>query len=213
MLTVTNSTYPGTLKGAYWWYDYEATFQAKIDKDIPKSKQSFRIVVRSESNFNGVILKISKTEFQPYLLYDGTIIKDSDSHQRLPTILNEGEWIKVKVLVQGNNVDIFINEYKLEYKIPTKVFDKVESSVLSRDAVDIDDIEESDERIQQSIEILAMQDSAAKKEAMKTIKTFLIAGAIPPYSKVILEYQKGSIGFMQDGREKAHFRDFRIKRI
>lgn len=214
MLTVYNSVYPGTLKGAYWWYDYEVSFHTKIDKDTRnRSGQSFNVVVRSESNFNGIILKISKTDFQPYFLYDGTMIKDTDGHQKLPTILSDGEWIKVKLIVKGNNIDILINDYDLQYKIPTKVFDKVEISVLSKDLVNIEEIENSNNQILNAIEILNMQESAAKKEAMKTIKSFLSNNLIPPYTKVILEYQKGSVGFMEEGREKAHFRDFRIKRI
>ncbi len=214
MLSVTNSAYPGTLKGAYGWYDYEISFWAKIDKDTHKDRQNFSLAIRSESNFNGIMLQITKSHIRPHFLYNGTFIVDNENTQQLPTILKPNEWIKVKVFVQGNNVDIFIDDYKVQYKIPTKVFD-VENKVMSKGTISLEEIEESHNQIKakhnQVLDILAMPESPARDEAIKTIEP--IMNSIPPFTRVIFEYQKGSIGFRESGSECAHFRDLRVKKI
>jgi hypothetical protein len=214
MLTVTNSTIPATLKGAYWWYDYEITFEAKIEGESPPHRQNFTIVIRSENNFNGIMLQITKTHMRPHFIYQGTFIIDNEASQLLPTTLRENEWIKVKMTVKGNIVDIYINDYQLRYNIPTKIF-SVENNIMSKGTITLEEIQTSDSDIkskQRRIgEILSMPPSAARDQAVQTIES--IANTIPPYSNIILEYQKGSVGFRESGEEKAHFREFKAKRI
>ena len=206
MLSVTNSDYPGILKEAYWWYDYEISFETKIEKT--HRSQNFTVVIRSESNFDGVMLQITRTHLRPHFIYNGTFIRDAEAEEQLPTILPLDEWIKVKLIVKGKDVDMYIDGYKLQYKIPTKVFE-VTNDILSRGSVTIDDLEDNQKELTTIKDILSMPESPAKVVAMQTIS----ATSIPPYSKIILEYQKGSVGFREAGREKAHFRDFEIKRI
>ncbi|HSW88864.1 MAG TPA: hypothetical protein VLG12_06905 [Candidatus Saccharimonadales bacterium] len=204
MLSVTNSTYPAILKEAYWWYDYEVSFETKIEKG--SRNPNFAVVIRSESNFDGIMLQITRSQLRPHFIYKGTFIVDTDAEEQLPTVLAVDEWIKVKLIVKGNNVAIFIDGYELQYKIRTYI-GEVTNDLLSGNTVTLDEIKKSNAKVTRIKEVLSMPDSETKNTLLEGI------GVIPGYSTVILEYQKGSVGFREAGREKAHFRDFKIKRI
>lgn len=214
MLCVTNSPNPGTLKGAYSWYDYEVSFWTKMDGNSKTDNPNFCVVIRSENNFNGIMLQVTKSRIRPHFLYNGMFIIDNESAQRLPTTLKLDEWIKVKLIVKGNNVDLFINGYELQYKIPTKVFN-VANDVMAKGTVTLKEIESSHDEIadkhNQVLDILAMPASPAREEAVKTIGS--IMKSVPPFTRIILEYQKGSIGFRESGQEQTYYRDFKAKKI
>lgn len=217
MLSVTNSGYPGTLKGAYGWYDYEFSFLSKIDKDVPKENQNFSVVVRSENNLNGVMLQIGKTHLRPHLLFNGSYIRDTESDTQLPTVLKEDTWYKIKIKVTGNNIDVSVDNYKINYKIPTKVLNNVDNRLLSKTSTLKDlDVSDRDFKTKQDA-IFKLYDQAftMQKGADKDTK---IAEAnkqysdLPQSTKVVLEFQKGSVGFRESGVEQAYFRNVLVKK-
>lgn len=217
MLSVTNSTYPGTLKDAYSWYDYEISFLAKIDKDVDLNSQNFSVVVRSENTLNGVMLQITKTHLQPHLLYNGTYILDKENFLQLPTVLKPDEWIKVKLSVRGNGIDIWLYSYKLQYKIPTKVYE-VENVLLRRDLT-IKEMEQNNSKVEdQRIEIIAMLSRIQKikdpkEKELEVAKFDEAMKNFPTTTRVILEFQKGSVGFREASSEHAYFRNLTVKKI
>lgn len=223
MLSVTNSDYPGTLKAAYSWYDYEITFLAKMDDGVAPERQNFSFVVRSEDNYNGVMFQITRTHVYPHLLYNSTYIKDTENDQRLPTVLSSGDWINVRVVVLGSVVEIYLDRFKTSYKIPSLVINYGRSDLLARGSVNLKEVQDVNttvaEKYSRISSILRMASSPAKEEAMKTIGNIFdeinkdSSGYSVSYSKVLLEYQRGSVGFGESGLEHAFFKDFKIKRI
>lgn len=223
MLSVTNSDYPGTLKAAYNWYDYKISFLAKMDDEIVPERQNFAFVVRSEDNYNGVMFQITKTHIYPHLLYNSTYIKDTENDQQLPTVLNPGEWINVRVVVLGNTAEIYLDGFKASYKIPSLVINYGRSDLLARHSINLKEIQDVNATVTEKYNrisgILRMTPSPAKEEAMKTIGNIFeeinkdSSGYSVSYSKILLEYQRGSVGFRESGPEHAFFKDFRIKRI
>ncbi|OGG14029.1 hypothetical protein A2773_05775 [Candidatus Gottesmanbacteria bacterium RIFCSPHIGHO2_01_FULL_39_10] len=223
MLSVTNSDFPGTLKASYSWYDYEVSFLAKMDDGVAPERQNFAFIVRSEDNYNGVMFQITKTHVYPHLLYNSTYIKDTENDQRLPTVLSSGDWINVRVVVLGNIVEIYLDRFRASYKIPSLVINYGRSDLLARGSVNLKEIQDVNatvtEKYSRISSILRMAPSPAKEEAMKTIGNIFdeinkdSSGYSVSYSKVLLEYQKGSVGFRESGPEHAFFKDFKIKRI
>jgi hypothetical protein len=217
MLSVTNSGYPGILKDIYGWYDYEISFLAKIsDKN---ETPNFSIIVRSENNFNGIMFQVTKTHFLPHILYNGTFILDKDKYEQLPTVLNTNEWIPVKIIVKGNNVDMWIYNYKLQYRILSKVYN-VENRLLGNNPPSLQEIELSNTLIQEAIQkvideinrVSQMPDGAEKNKEFSSISDHAQEN-IPANTRIVLEYQKGSIGFRAFGNEHTCIRKLKIKRI
>lgn len=220
MLSVTDSYYPGTLKGAYGWYDYQVTFWAKIDGDVPSSLQNFSIAIRSENSLNGIMLQITKTHCIPYLLYNGTYIRDEDNSQMLRTTLKTNTWIQVKIIVKGNNADVWVDNYHVQYKIETRVFNAVDTSLLSVSKTPtLKEIRQSNDDIQaKRAEIIKKAETGEKltsEEDKKNLWSELSAeiAKIPSNTRIVLEYQKGSFGFRESGKERAYFRNLSVSKI
>ena len=220
MLSVSNSYFPGILKAAYGWYDYEISFQAKMSSNVPDERQNISFVVRSENSLNGILFQISKENFNPFLLYNETLIFDEERSSHLRTVLRPDVWIPVKIIVKGNNVDISVDNYHVEYRIVTKVFNAVENNLLVRgSAPTLRQIVDSNTRIQtMQSEIISKVtgiDSIVNEEEKRTAWAEVSAdiAKIPPSTRVILEYQKGSVGFRQADVENTFFRNLTVKRI
>jgi hypothetical protein len=217
MLSVTNSEYPGTLKGAYGWYDYELNFLVKIESEVIESNQNFSVAVRSDNNLNGVMLQITRTHMKPHLLFNGTYIRDTENDIQLPTILKTNIWHKVRIRVVGGNIELIIDNYKVSYKIPTKVLN-VENQKLSRTTT-MRDVVESNRKIESLQKDLyelfdaaqKMPEGDEKKNAFGKIDESV--NKMPAFAKVVLEYQKGSIGFRESGSEHAYFRKVMVKKL
>lgn len=214
MLSVTNSIFPGILKEAFGWYDYEITFLTKINSKVKAGRQNFSVIVRSENNFNGVMLQVTSTHLRPHLLYNGTYILDTEKDEQLPTVLPSSVWIPVKILVVGNNIDLWIYNHKLNYKIPTKIYDVENTLLTSGQTLTINKLEESKRKIENRwmklVEINKMPSSQNKfSEQDKLVKDL----TDNPSSKVLLEFQKGSVGFREWGEEHAYFRNLKVKKI
>jgi len=214
MLSVTNSNYPGTLKSVYSWYDYDISFLAKIGKQNSDELQNLGVFVRSENNLNGVMLQITKTHVRPHLLYEGTYILDSEI--QLPTVLKEEDWIKVRLIVKGNEIELWLFGHKILYKIPNEVIN-VDNNKLGR-TIALKDARKSHDEIDK-LQIKAInlyqesRSEASKDEKEKKFKEAKrIFDSIPAYTKIILEYQKGSVGFRQAGDEHSFYRNVVVKK-
>ncbi len=218
MLSVTNSPYPGVLKDAYHWYDYELNFLARIAEDVRhKYKQNFTFVVRAEDNYNGIMFQITKTHINPHLLYNSTYIRDTENNMQLPTILKPGIWMKVKVIVVGNLIDIYIDDFKLSYKVPSKIIAYVRKDLLTK-TPELKDLQGRSEMIEKVInEFVSTKqwdESPAKEEALEKLDAQVNEiTASGPYDKVVLEYQKGSVGFRESGEEHAFIKDFKLSKM
>lgn len=215
MLCVTNSDLPGTLKSAYEWYDYELNFSAKMTRDGTKIKQMIGIVVRSENNNNGIFLQFSKKEFRPHLLHDGKYYLDAKKIEPLKILLKHNTWIKFHIIIKGDNIDIWIDDFKLHYRIPALSLN-VQNNLLFGDR-QLSELEESNNEIQKKIniwikkydEILKEPDSAKKETMRKELDT----KEIPQNTRIIMEYPRGSIGFRESGEEKTCFRNVKLTKI
>ena len=220
MLSVTNSGFPGILKDAYTWYDYEMQFKALIPKDINHDKQNFTFVVRAEDNYNGVMFQVTKTHINPHLIYDSTFIRDIESNLPLPTILKTNSWISVKVRVNGDQVDIFIDDFKVGYRISSNILNFVRKDLLSMTA-DLSDLKKSNAEMESALDDLStaqkIEDDSRRefevKQAREKLDSYIRAAGPAGFTKVILEYQKGTVGFRESGTEKSYIKDFRLKKI
>lgn len=213
MLSISNSSFPGTLKETYTWYDYEINVLVKID-----AGQDFGVTVRSENNLNGILVCLNKREISVFLLYQGTFILDDKNKNFLPTTIKEGVWTRCKLVVKGNNIDMWISNYKiLSYKIPTLVY-KVENKYLGT-TTNVTEIENSNKKIKEEedkdLELYKKYTSLPKGPDKDAAQNLYLAHYISPNTKVVLEYQNGSMGlFSAKGQEKqAFFRDIQIKKI
>lgn len=220
MLAVTNSFYPGLLKEAYTWYDYELQFKALIPSNEHESKENLTFFVRAEDNYNGVMFQVTKTHIKPHLLYDSTYIRDTENDISLPTILDTNVWNKIKVRVIGDEVTITINDFKLMYKIHSHIFNFVRKDLLQQTVL-LSDLKRGNEEMKSALEDLirarqAPNDSRREFEIAKAQEKFdryVDAAGAAGFTKVILEYQKGSVGFRESDFEKAYFKDFKLKKI
>ncbi len=218
MLCINNSPYPGTLKESYGWYDYEVTFLVKFDEKSDKSTDNFSITVRAENNHNGIVFRVSKTHFSPYLLNNGTYIFDNESHQQLPTVLSNQDWIPIKISVKGNNAEIWIYNFKIQYKIPTLVC-SVENQLLSEINLTMDRIKSSRDKV--STETNKIIEKISQKFGLKEeIKKNQLQSEIDeliknmtPSTKIVLDYQKGSIGFGEANNTRTYYRNLIVKKI
>ncbi len=216
-LRVTNSSLPGLMKDCYGWYDYEATFHAKMSPDTPEKRQNVTFVVRAENNFNGVMLQVTKTHLRPHLIHDGTFFIDDKNIFQLPTVLKAGEWISVKTVIKANTIDIFLNEYHIFYRIPSESL-KVENSLLGTD-LSITSALENDKKIisqqRATLNIYEQHSKETNTEARgKLMQEFTTSMAlIPNFTTVNFDFYKGSFGFRESGEEETYFRDLVIKKI
>ncbi len=213
MLSISNSKFPGTLKDAYSWYDYDLSISVKINVG-----QDFGIAVRSENNLNCILLKLTKSRSQVFLLYQGTYIEDDQNSNFLPTTIKEGQWVKCRIVLKGDSIEMWISDYKiLSYRIPTLVY-KVENKYLGTKTT-LKEIEESDARIKDNErkdeELHSNYLNLPAGEEKEKAKNEWIQYFIPPNTKVVLEYQNGSMGlFASEGQDKqAFFRNLQIKKI
>lgn len=221
MLSVSNSFFPGILKEAYTWYDYNMEFKILIPKEIDENNQNFSFIVRAEDNYNGIMFQVSKTYLQPYLLYDSAYIRDGDNYLPLPTILKTNTWINVKVRVSGDEITLFINDFKLNYKIHSYIFSFVRKDLLSQQPINLSDLKKSTEEMESAIKGLTdaqkLTDNVRKrfeiKKAQEKLDKYIEAAGPTGFAKVIIEYQKGTVGFVESGNEKIYVKDFILKKI
>lgn len=210
MLSVTNSSLPGTLKSAYGWYDYEISFQAKIDST--SANPNIGIVVRSESNFNGILLQITKTHFRPHFLSNGTFILDNKNIEQLPTVLTTDTWIDVRLTVEGNDIEIYIYNYKLNYKIRSLTY-KVDNIRIGIDT-NLQDIESDNIAIEaEESNWYEEFNKVAKLPAGERSEAYRKLPVVRPYTTIMLDYQKGSVGFRESGSEHTYFRKLSVKSL
>lgn len=217
MLRIESSLFPGTLKGAYSWYDYEMSFFVKGEEK--KDSSEFGFAVRVEDSSNAVIFQVTNNKVIPYLLYNGTFIHDIDNEEELPMVLDEDEWVKVKAIVKGNLVEINIGGNKIIYKIPSESYN-VDNILLSGfrnptlREIRRKDQERSDklnQLIQRSDKIDSMQEGPEKENAHR--QWSIDINNLPATTRITLDYQKGSIGLRTELKQIAYYRKLTVKKI
>ncbi len=215
MLSISESSYPGTLKGAYGWYDYELTFLAKI----PKSKNpSINILVRSENNSNGIRLCFSKKKFSPYIFFESKYYLDDTQEEKLPIILENDRWYKFRITVKGGSIETTILNQSILYKIYSRPYLVEEAKFFMHNS--ITDISRSDKSVRDSFNAWNKQYSLAQKIAhsdpnfaIEIEKANQLLSDIPKFKNIAFDYHKGSIGFMQDDEAKILLRNVLLKNI
>jgi len=217
MLSVTNCYYPGILKDACSWYDYELSFIAKIGGGLKDEDQNFSFVVRAENNLNGVMFQITCRKIRPHLLYNSTYILDAKNDEQLQTLIKPGEWVGVRVRIQGNIVKININGFDYVYKIPSLVIDNVSNIILKRN-ITLVELEEHGRGVEKTFQGLVgayrMEESPAKGLAVKVAEdNFREITQGGTLIRVAFDYQKGSVGFRESGPETAYFKNLKLKKI
>lgn len=215
MLRVSNSVMPGTLKETYSWYDYEMSFWVKMDENVNKG---FGFAVRVEDSSKAIIFQITHNRFVPFLLQNGSLIRDEDNEEDLTLMLDEQEWAKVKVIVKGNLVEININGNKIIYKIPSGSYN-VESFYVSGYEITLREIKRRDgenksrinQLLEQNKEIEDMPEGEAKTEARNKFSDELTK--LPATTRVILDYQKGAVGFRTEMNQTSYYRKLFVRKI
>lgn len=220
VLSVTKSRFPGTLKETYSWYDYEVSFQAWMKQtNDDKQYENIGIVVRAENNLNGVLLQVTKTHFRPFLIQNSNFILDSNGVEQLPTILNYDEWIPIKILVSGNYVTLSTQYFRINYKIPTLTLTIEPTQLYFKPEIDLKDLEANHKENKMRWDNFWKRYRENQNETNLNVKlkkdTELNEefGKMPKTESFNLEFQKGSIGFRQDGNEQTYFRNLKVKKF
>ncbi len=223
MLSVTNSAQAGTLKEIYQWFDYEITLLFKMKGvAVGEVAKDCSVLVRAENNSNGILMKITTEEFQPYILFNGSYILDDDNVKRLPTVLETDVWHPLKISVKGDNVDITVAGYKLhQYRIQTKNFFVEEKIINKIGSLRLKEIIESDLNINGFLNKWygALDDWRNEKNEEEKRRLGIVQEEAwqeykkIKYQKITFEYQKGSIGFRAVDLQQTYFKDLVVKKI
>jgi hypothetical protein len=195
VLQVTNSSTPGILKEGRNWYDYEIDFYTKILED------NFTILVRAKEKGNAVMLQFKTNKLRPHLIVDGIFIVDDKNEQPLQIKIPIKKWIHVLVKVSGDYIDIFLDGSRVSYRIPSGLMrvpiDRVHSPM------NLSEIE----RLENEYLIMqVMKERAEKETGTKSDPSFW-----KPYN-FIFDFDIGTIGFREAGRENAMFRKIKVKK-
>lgn len=218
MLRIKNSKFPGTLKGAYSWYDYEMSFSAKMDS--VDQQKGFGFAVRIEDSSNAIIFQITNNKFIPFLLYNGTLIRDTDNEEDLPVILDENEWSRVKVLVKGNIVEINIRgSNKFIYKIPAESFNVPNILMAGFSNPNLSELRQKHQEqraklsqlLDRDTQINKMPEGPDKEVAKQQWNNDL--SQLPQTTRITFDYQKGSVGLRTDDNQVSYYRKLTVKKI
>lgn len=224
MLSITNTSEPGTLKDIYGWFDYEISFLCQLKSSPLKSqKNSISIFVRTESSKNGIMLELDQEKFNPFILHDGIYIQDAEGSSRLPTMLELNKWYPVKIVVSGDCIDITVANYRLQqYRIQTRTF-SVEKKVLNNfpEEPTLKDIIASDIRVNKSFRTWLDLFNKSGKEEDPAKKADLVTqerSAWKAYTDLdrtplVLEHQKGSVGFRAIGQMHTNIKNVVVKKL
>ena len=217
MLSVEESPYPGTLKETYSWYDYKVSFWARMDSSTDGNK-NIDFVIRSESSFNGILLRLTDKDFLPHLMYSGFLIFDDTGSEKLPTLIRFDTWVKIRVTVKGKNVEIKINDdYTITYKIPTKYMEvsNIEltgslpwlTRLESHSAV----LAENKKKHDNLLARLVSDNNTLSDEETKELESLRLQ--LSSTTVLNIDYQKGAIGFRKEIQSRTHIRRLIVHKL
>ena len=215
----------GILKGAYTWYDYEISFLTKFKSNTSETKtiDKIGIIVRAENNKNGILMELSISSFIPYIFYDGVFIEDGIHQQKFTNVIAEDEWVKVKIVVRGELIEVWMANQKLYYRIPSEIFQVEDHLLAEGQYTKLEAIRQSDVRVRELIgeEIekfkkyaVAFRENKSKPDTENLFKEWREANSkIPRNTKVEFDFQKGSVGFVIKGNGEGYCRNLVVRKI
>lgn len=185
LLSVSNSREGGISKKGFSWSDYEVSFDTKVIKN------SSGWIIRAESRSKCLMLQLNmEKEDKPLLRLHIKIPKGTnytwyvvqEDRFNLSKRISLLEWIKVKMIVNGSNIDVYLNgEHAAHYVIADPLKIPSEETVFLREIGD-------------------------KSKVVKET-TALIAR-----KHISMNYSVGKIGFRcAPPSEHAHFRNVGVK--
>lgn len=216
MLTLTNSRYPGLLKDAFNWYDYELKFQAMIEENGKnqnyENNKNIGIFVRSKDSSNGIMLQVKEDEFVPHYLFEGTYIVDDTQKIKLQTKIQTNTWINFKILVDNDSATIFFEGQKINFRINRHNLALIPAKELYSDTSisKISAISEANGKLADEV-LKGIKNKETGTEFIR--KREKLGEIIETTRRVNLEFNNGSIGFREDNGECANFRKISLKKI
>lgn len=216
MLTVKDSDFPGLLKDAFSWYDYELKFQVMIEENDNqknyKNNKNIGIFIRAKDSLNGLMLQIREDEFVPHYLFEGTYIIDDNQQTKLQTKIRPNIWINFKIVVDNDAVTITFEGQKINFKINRYNFGLVPAKELYGDTSisKIKNISEKNRKL--GDEVLEGLKKNKKGDDFE-IKKKELNEIIETAKRVNLEFNSGSIGFRESHGESANFRNISLKKL
>lgn len=181
-LSVTNSYDGGLTRRGFTWSDYIFEFETKII-----SKYTGWIVRAIDRN-NYFMIQVSEKKIRPHFRVKGYWIVD-DYDLKLKNQVKDYEWFKVKIIVIGNTIDVYLGEkeeHALHYFIPDPGRAIVKKPVKFLKA----EITNQEGKNQVSADEFKEQEEG-----------------------LIFSFPNGRVGFRCSGDEHAHFRKVRVKPI
>ena len=195
VLKLNNCTYPAILKFGNDWLNYNFSFEAKVPTDTEIKNPIFTFAVRAKDKGNCVFFQCRPDgTIRPHLITNGLFIVDEANELKFLAEFPTGKWIPVKVGVKGDNVSIFMLGVSANYKIPsTRLIipgDKIRGTISLGEALRL----------------------TKENEPVEPEKSI---GGNTTTTKLAfdLDYEKGTIGFRESGRETAMFRKIRVELI
>ncbi|PIU73716.1 hypothetical protein COS78_00940 [Candidatus Shapirobacteria bacterium CG06_land_8_20_14_3_00_40_12] len=195
VLKLTKCEYPAILKYGNDWLNYNFSFETKIpaitDKDFPKEHQNFTFVVRARDKGNGVFFQCKPDgTIRPHLLTNGLFIVDDTNTIKFLAEFPIEKWIPVRIEVNGDNVVINIFSVSATYKIPSARLLLPSNEVRSVMTLD---------------KVLKLTDENKHPDTSKN------PTSSEPKLAFDLDYEKGTVGFRESGKETAMFRKIKIE--
>lgn len=185
LLSVSNSREGGISKKGFSWSDYEVSFDTKVIKN------SSGWIIRAESRSKCLMLQLNmEKEDRPLLRLHikipegtdyawGVVQEDQFNLSKRISLL---EWIKIKMIVNGSNIDVYLNdEHAAHYVIADPL------KIPSEETVFLREINDKGKVVKETTA------SIARKH-------------------ISMNYSVGKIGFRcAPPSEHAHFRNVRVK--
>lgn len=194
VLKISNSFYPAVLKFGHEWINYNLYFQVKVPSSVPAGSRNFSVVVRAKDKSNNVFLQCKPDGvITPHVIADGIFIVDDKNPIDFLAQYPLDKWFDVSVSVQGDKVIIKNMGLSATYKIPSERF--VISAGMTNSVMPLSYVIEKNIRREGSVESASQGSSGV------------------PVFVLNLDYENGTVGFRESGREAALFRKIRIELI
>ncbi len=184
LLSVSDSREGGISKKGFSWSDYEVSFDTKV------IKIASGWIIRAENRSKCLMIQLHMEKKDRPLLrlhikipqgsdYDWGVVQEDQPN--LTKAISLLEWIKVKMIVNGSNVDVYLNdEHAAHYFIADPLKISSEETVI---------LKEKNEK-----------GGVVKESTVSIVR-----------KSISMNYSIGKIGFRCAPPEHAHFRNVRLK--
>lgn len=195
VLKLTNGMYPAILKFGNDWLNYNFSFEAKIPETVGSGNQNFTFTVRAKDKGNCVFFQCRPDgTIRPHFITNGLFVIDDINEIKFLAEFPIEKWIPVNVSVKGDDVNISMLGVSASYKIPsTRLIipsDKIRGVISLGEAL----------RLTKENEPVELEKSTGGNSAVTKLA-------------FDLDYEKGTVGFRESGRETAFFRKIKVELI